>query len=304
MPFSHEVKAELIRQEPRKACCTEAEPLAALALAARIAADGVSMVTSHPGYADRLARQLERLSGAVPTVRRESGHIRIVVETPDACLRVLDALARIGFDPVTHRLAANAFSAACCRRAALRGMFLAGGSVGDPERGYHFEIVSRHGPAIQHALRLMHAEGIRPRVIFRPPLHVAYLKDGEQISDFLRATGAHGALLSFETMRVEKDMRNAVNRMVNCDTANSSRIANASARQLELLRTLDEGPGLGILPTDLQETARARLAFPELSIRDLGERMDPPLGKSGMSHRLRRLERLAEDFLASREPEG
>ena len=298
MPFSHDVKDELIRQETRKACCMEAELLAALVLAARISLEGITMATSHPGYAQRLARQLEALSGGQAVIGRDSGHYRVTLASPDACGKLYDILGRHGYDPVTRSLSKDAFLTACCRRAALRGLFLAGGSAGDPERGYHFEIVSRHEAAILLAVRLMRAEGIRAKTMYRAPLHATYLKDGGQISDFLLATGAHGVLLSFESLRVEKDMRNTVNRMVNCDTANSSRVANAAARQLELLRALDEGPGLSALPADLQDAARTRLEFPGLSLKELGERMTPPLGKSGMSHRLRRLERLAEERLA------
>ena len=300
MAFSHDVKDELVRQEPRKACCAESELVAALVLAGRIAADGVSMTTTHAAYADRLVRQMETLSGSPAVIRRESGHLRISVETPEGCLRLMDTLKRAGFDIAARRVSPTAFSAVCCRRAALRGIFLAGGSVGDSTRGYHLEIVSRYEPAIRMAIRLMRAENMRARVLLRPPLYAAYLKDGGQVADFLLVTGAHGALLSFESLRVEKDMRNAVNRMVNCDTANSSRVANAAARQLELLRVLERGPGLGSLPTDLYETAQARLDSPGLSLRDLGEQMVPPLGKSGMNHRLRRLERIAEEYLATK----
>jgi DNA-binding protein WhiA len=280
MAFSHDVKDELARQESRKACCSESEPLAALVLTGRIAADGVSMTTTHAAYADRLDRQLKTLSGAPVAIRRESGHLRISVESPEGCLRLMDALDRAGFDPVSRQVSPAAFSSVCCRRAALRGLFLAGGSVGDSARGYHLEIVSRHEAAVRMAVRLMRAEGMRPRVLLRKPLFVAYLKDGGQVADFLLVTGAHGALLSFESLRVEKDMRNAVNRMVNCDTANSTRVANAAARQLELLHVLERGPGLGTLPDDLHETAKARL-------------------ESGMNHRLRRLERIAEEYIAS-----
>lgn len=299
MAFSHDVKDELVRVENRKPCCAEAEVLAALVVAAHVTPDGILFNTSHPGYAERLAHQLERLSGTTPVVRRDSGHIRVAAEDPTGCLRILDVLSRYGFDPRSHATDPGVFSAVCCRRAALRGAFLAGGSVGEPDRGYHLEIVSRHEAAIRLVDRLMRMEGIRPRQGFRAPFHIAYLKDGGRISDFLRATGAHGALLDFENLRVEKDVRNTVNRVVNCDTANSTRVAAASARQLELLRALEEAGTLGSLPQDLREAAQVRLMYPGLSIRDLGERLSPPLGKSGMSHRLRRLERMAEELAES-----
>ena len=123
-----------------------------------------------------------------------------------------------------------------------------------------------------------------------------YLKEGQHISDFLLQTGAHESLMEFESLRVEKEMRNSVNRVVNCDNANSQRIANTSARQLELIRSLRDSRLLGRLPAELQAAAQARLDNPDLSLRELGELMDPPIGKSGMNHRLKKLENLAAGY--------
>lgn len=295
MAFSHDVKDELIRWENRTACCREAEALAALALAARLTPDGILMNTAYPSYAARWAEQIAVLSGADPVLRREGGHHQVALENPGACARIGELLDQHGFDPLTHAFSASSFSSPCCRRAALRGMFLAGGSIGDPGKGYHLEIISRYEAPIRLTARLLRAEGIRPHLAVRQAFHMVYLKDGGHLADFLRASGAHAALLSFETLRVEKDMRNAVNRVVNCDTANSTRVAHASARQLELLREMEKTGGLSVLPEDLREVARVRLTHPGLSIRELGEHMSPPIGKSGMSHRLRRLELIARE---------
>lgn len=218
--------------------------------------------------------------------------------------RLLAWMEDMGFDPDTRSLPAGIWSTDDCRRAALRGYFLAGGSVGDPTHGYHLEFTSHFDSPIGLLGRMLEDEEIQPHRTERSSLHVLYLKDGTQISDFLLVTGAHNGLLSFESLRVEKDMRNTVTRMVNCDTANSSRVAMASARQLELLRVLSGNPGLGNLPVRLREAAEARLAHPEWSIMELGESMDPPLGKSGMSHRLRRLERLAEEQISAANTES
>lgn len=122
---------------------------------------------------------------------------------------------------------------------------------------------------------------------------MVYLKEGQYIAEFLLQSGAHESLLAFESLRVEKEMRNSVNRVVNCDNANAQRIANTSARQLELIRFLRDSRTLGQLPAELQAAAEARLENPDLSLRELGELMDPPIGKSGMNHRLKKLENLA-----------
>ncbi len=301
MAFSHDVKEELLRADLTDPCCREAEPLAALALAARIDPHGISLHTAQAGYAARWAAQIAGLAGAELTLAREGGHHQARLADPAACQRLLARLAAYGFDPASRAFSASAFAADCCRRAALRGLFLAGGSLGEPVRGYHLEIVSRYPAAAAWSARLLRAEGITPRQSYRQPFHVVYMKDGGQVADFLRATGAHVALLEFESLRVEKDMRNAVNRVVNCDTANSTRVAHAAARQLELLRALGEEPrAMASLPPDLAEAARVRLTYPGLSIRELGERLDSPIGKSGMSHRLRRLEQIAREWAGGR----
>ncbi len=167
-------------------------------------------------------------------------------------------LERHGFDPLTHALSASSFGSPCCRRAALRGMFLAGGSIGDPGKGYHLEIISRYEAPVQLAARLMRTEGIRPHLAARQPFYMVYLKDGSHLADFLRATGAHAALLSFETTRVEKICECSQPGSSIAITANSTRVANASARHWICPR---DGQKRGFICSseDLREAARVRL---------------------------------------------
>ena len=158
----------------------------------------------------------------------------------------------------------------------------------------------RRPEAADSIIRLLSGCGIRTGVVHRSGHDVIYLKDGQQIADFLLISGAHQCLLAFESLRVEKEMRNSVNRMVNCDSANTQRIADTAARQLELIRQLSLTRGLSQLQDDLRAAAEARLENPDLSLRELGESMQPPLGKSGMNHRLRRLEKAAAELLGER----
>lgn len=178
----------------------------------------------------------------------------------------------------------------------LQAAFLAGGSLGNPSKSYHLEIsVRKLRPALQ-LQRLLEQQGIEMTLLRRYGYNVLYLKEAEQISDFLALTGAHIALLNFENLRLEKDLRNSVNRVVNCDTANSRRIANAAVRQSMLFRRLQEHEAWDALSEDLQEAARMRINHPDCSLREMGEMMDPPLGKSGMNHRLKKLEGIAHQL--------
>lgn len=171
--------------------------------------------------------------------------------------------------------------------------FLAGGSVADPNKAYHLELSIRRIEVAIQLQSLLDTFGIQMTLLRRYGYNVLYLKEGEALSDFLALTGAHISLLNFENMRMEKDLRNSVNRVVNCDTANLRRIANAAVRQLLMLRKLREHEVWSTLPQELRDAAQMRLDNPDCSLREMGEMMSPPLGKSGMNHRLKRLEEIA-----------
>ena len=181
---------------------------------------------------------------------------------------------------------------------------MACGSISEPAAGYHLELSLRRSEAALVAVGLLADQGIRGGIVSRHGHDVVYIKEGQYIADFLLLTGAHLALLDFESLRVEKEMRNSVNRMVNCDSANTQRMADTAVRQIGLIRRLSERGLLSRLPEDLKMTAQTRLENPELSIKELGELMQPPLGKSGMNHRLKRLERTSLDLISKLEDSG
>lgn len=178
----------------------------------------------------------------------------------------------------------------------LQAAFLAGGSLSDPGRAYHLEMVIRRLPAARQLVQLLAAYDLPAAVIKRYGYNVVYMKGGDRLADFLALTGAHVAHLDFENLRLEKDLRNNVNRIVNCDTANVKRMVDASARQLRLLDLIHDSGSWSSLPEELRATAELRMNNPDLSLRELGELMDPPVGKSGVSHRLRRLEKMAREI--------
>ena len=182
----------------------------------------------------------------------------------------------------------------CCRRAYLRGVFLASGSVNKPEGSYHLELVLGNEEYAAEIHRLMSRLGITAKNGSRKGKHVLYLKGGEQIARFLNLVGAHGALLDFENTRIYKGVRSQVNRLVNCDTANLHKTVNASVRQLENIRLIKKTIGFERIPSSLREIAEIRSEHPEASLKELGNLTSSPLSKSGISYRLRKLDELAE----------
>ncbi|CAM3941340.1 DNA-binding protein WhiA [Alkalicoccus chagannorensis] len=188
----------------------------------------------------------------------------------------------------------------CCSRAYLRGAFLAGGSVNHPDTAsYHLEIFSLYEEHGQSLLGLMNRFDLTAKMIERKKGFILYLKEGEKISDFLNVIGAHQALLRFEDTRIMKDMRNSVNRLVNCETANLNKTVGAAMRQVENIRFIRDEAGLDILPDKLQEVAELRIEHQDISLKELGEMLQGgPVSKSGINHRLRKIEEFAEKLRA------
>ncbi len=182
----------------------------------------------------------------------------------------------------------------CCRKSFLRGAFLAGGSISDPEKTYHLELTSRTSEQAGELSRLLEHFGLHARIIIRKGSYVTYLKEGENIVDFLNIIGAHKALMELENVRILKGMRNNVNRIVNCETANLEKTVNASVRQVENIKYIAEHIGFDKLPASLREIAELRLEYSDANLAELGQLMTPSLGKSGVNHRLRKMDRIAE----------
>lgn len=184
----------------------------------------------------------------------------------------------------------------CCRRAFLRGAFLAAGSMSNPRKGYHFEITCSVPEKAEQVRDVMNSFGVEARVIPRKRNFVVYVKESEQIVDILGVMSAHMALMELENIRILKGMRETVNRQVNCETANISKTTSAAARQVSDIVLIQRKMGLDSLPDPLREIAEVRLNEPEVSLKELGELLDPPVGKSGVNHRLRKLRELADSL--------
>lgn len=184
----------------------------------------------------------------------------------------------------------------CCKRSYIRGAFLGGGSVSNPEKIYHLEIVTRNESYANSLKSLINEFDLSSKTIARKNNFVVYLKEGDDIVNFLNIIGAHGALLDLENIRIYKGMRNNINRIVNCETANLGKTIDAAVRQIESIKYIKDFYGLSKLSPSLREIAELRLKNPEASLKELGEMLDPPIGKSGVNHRLRKLDKMAEEI--------
>ena len=184
----------------------------------------------------------------------------------------------------------------CCRRAFLRGAFLSVGSISDPNKGYHLEFVCTIPEQAEQIKELMGEFDIIGKIVRRKKYFVVYVKEGSAIVDLLNVFEAHKALMEFENLRILKEMRNSINRKVNCEAANINKTVNAAAKQIEDIIFLRDFYGLENLPEPLRQTAGVRLEYPDSSLKELGELMDPPVGKSGVNHRLHKLAEIAENL--------
>ncbi len=199
-----------------------------------------------------------------------------------------------GFEePVSPMLIKNS----CCRRAFLRGAFLCVGSMSDPVKGYHLELVTDNERKAFQIQQLIREFELDAKIIRRKKYFVVYLKEGSNIVDFLNICEAHVSLMQFENERIVKEMRNSINRRVNCETANISKTVNAAAKQISDIEKIRDRIGFSNLPQNLREMAMVRMEYPDASLKELGGYLVPPVGKSGVNHRLRKLSEIADEIM-------
>ena len=185
----------------------------------------------------------------------------------------------------------------------IREAFLQSGSISDPEKFYHLEIVFTEYEEALRIKQLIESFRLDGKIVERKGHYVVYLKEGSQIADMLRIMEAPMALMEFENIRILKEMRNSINRQVNCEAANLGKTISAAVKQVEDIKFISSKVGLDNIPESLAQIAKIRLEYPEAPLKELGELMEPPLGKSGVNHRLKRLSELAEDLRSRKEEE-
>ncbi len=299
MSFSSTVKNELCRLEKLDKCCLVAELAAALRISGTIKylnedEANVRIVTENAAFARRTFSLIKDVFDICPEVtarksKRLKKHVSYtLIITPAMGSKTILDSTNIVFKKLVKEN--------CCKRSYLRGAFLASGSISDPEKTYHLEITDKHRKSANELSILANSFGLNTKVIKRKGTYVIYMKEGENIVDFLNIIGAHASLMNLENVRILKEMRNNVNRLVNCETANLDKTVNASVRQIENIKYIENFIGFDNLPDNLREIAELRLKNKDLNLKELGELMSPPLGKSGVNHRLRKLDEFTEKY--------
>ncbi len=220
-----------------------------------------------------------------------------IVRLKEQVREILEDLAILeGHFSFNHQIPDKFTKKKVCKRAYLRGAFLAGGSVNNPETSsYHLEIFSLYKEHNQALCDVMNTFGLNAKTLERKKGFIVYLKEGEKISEFLNIIGAHQALLHFEDVRIVRDMRNSVNRLVNCETANLNKTIGAALRQVENIKLIRDTIGFEALPDKLREIAQLRLEYQDVTLKELGDMLENgKISKSGINHRLRKLDQIAE----------
>lgn len=279
-------------------------------MAKRFSLPAASLTTEHLEAARRAADLTAEISHVIVDLsaritRRQTYSSQVSVLGEDEREKLLHVFGHTGYEPNLRLNYAN-LENPCCTAAFLRGVFLSCGSVTNPEREYHLELVVPFQLLAQDLqLLLTRAEGLdlQPAVTNRKGSFIVYLKGSEQIADFLTLIGAPHNSMELMQVKMLKEVRNDVNRKMNFETANLDKTATASARQLIAIEAIQTHIGLEQLPEDLQEIARLRYENPDMSLRELGENLATPLSRSGVNHRLRRLTEIAAQFVSKQDVE-
>lgn len=312
MSFAAQTKKELTMIEAG-ACCNRAELSALVQMNGQIYEQnerlGLDVSTQNAAIARRiyvlLKGQFSELHTEISVrkqMRLKKNNVYIIRLSNPAQIKKLLAMLSLTIerDPLAlHQTGIDEklVSKACCKRAYLRGAFLAAGSVNNPEgASYHLEIASSSAEHSQALCELANAFELNARSIERKRGYILYLKEGEKIIEMLNLIGAHQALFKFEDVRILRDMRNSVNRIVNCETANLNKTINAAVRQIENIKLVDAEIGIDNLPPKLKDVALLRLEHPDMNLKEIGEMLDGKVSKSGVNHRLRKIEQIADGF--------
>ncbi|MCI9028511.1 MAG: DNA-binding protein WhiA [Lawsonibacter sp.] len=296
MSFALEVKSELCRTPLSRRCCAQAEAYGVLLYCNTFHAEQARIVTEHEAFAQRLPLLFKKaFKLTFDRLPQGGGKQTFSIENP-AKLAVLHQAFGSDLRALALHLNFAMVEEACCRSALLRGAFLAGGSVTDPRKGYHLELATSHHSVSREVLALMRELDQEPKSTQRKGNAVIYFKQSEKIEDFLTCIGAPLAAMEVMNAKLERDLRGKVNRRVNCDAANLDKAVEAAMSQVEAIRRLEGSGTLVTLPDKLREAAALRLAHPEDTLAQLAERCDPPITKSALNHRLRKLVELGKEL--------
>ena len=298
--FAYKVKNELCRTHIQRLCCARAEAYGALLYCNTFNTQEIRIITENPDFALRLPRLFRRAFDLKfdrqPEEQANTGKLVFQITDREKLEKIFHQL---GYD-LRQSLVAHVnfgiLEEECCRTAFLRGAFLAGGSVTDPEKRYHLELTTSHAQASREMSALLTEMGFMPRSVMRGGNSVIYFKQCEHIEDLMTTIGAPAAAVEMMTTKLEKELVNNANRAMNCDMANVNKTLDAAMEQCEAIEILQDAGRLEFLPKQIKETALLRLQHPELSLVQLAERCDPPVTKSCINHRMRKIMEIAREL--------
>ena len=298
--FAAKVKNELCRAPISRLCCARAEAYGVLLYCNTFTPSEVRIITENEDFAERLPKLFHKAFSVrfdrLPEENGGKGKLIFGITDRDKLSNIINIL---GYDPkqimVIH-VNFGILEEDCCRTAFLRGAFLAGGSVTDPEKRYHLEIATNHSQASREVSTLMEEMFFIPRTVQRGGDFLLYFKQSEHIEDFLTKIGAPASAMDIMTAKVDKEIRNGANRAMNCDMANVNKTLDAAQEQMSAIERLRGSARWDRLPEKLRQTAELRLEYPELSLMQLAEKCDPPVTKSCMNHRMRKLMEEAKEL--------
>ncbi len=292
MSFSSDAKAELCRSTSRKKCCALAEAYGVLLYCSTFSPREIRIVTASGAFAQTLPGLFRRaFSLEFDSLPDEgaTGKRRFLITDMQKIETIFRAFGNEASETITLHINLGMLENDCCKSSFVRGAFLAGGSITDPNKSYHLEIVTGHRSVSREFFSVLLELGFDPREAKRGAAYMTYFKQSDAMADFLTTIGAPISAMGIMSTKVEKDMINSINRKVNCDTANVDKTVAAAQAQLAAIRRLERDYGLEELPEGLQQAALLRIANPEVSLSDLALLSDPPVTKSCLSHRLRKL---------------
>ena len=292
MSFSYNAKAEICRLMPDNECCAAAECYGMLLYGNTFSMREIRIVTGSNVLGTRIVSMFLsafKTSFDIMPDEDESGKHAYVITDSGKISRIFEAYGFTKESLLAHHVNLGVLESECCSKSFIRGAFLTGGAVTDPAKSYHLELVTAHYNVSRQTYSLLLEMGFFPKETSRSGNYIIYFKQSAAIEDFLTLIGAPIHAMELMSAKIEKDVRNAVNRKVNCDTANVTKTVDASAVQIDAINKIKAAGALGKLPEKLIRTAELRVENPEMSIKELADMSSPPVTKSCMNHRMRRL---------------
>ena len=299
MSFSSNAKAELCQAKIEKKCCAVAESYGVLLYCNTFSPREIRIITASADFANRLPKLFKKafnLGFDVQPKETATGKRSFLITDAEKIKSIFETFGLEPDEHLSHHLNFGVIEEDCCRTSFVRGAFLAGGSVTDPEKRYHLELATPHHAVSRESNSLLLDLDFSPREASRAGNSLLYFKQADAIADFFITIGASNTAMDIMTAKVEKEMRNTITRQTNCDNANIDKTIAAAQAQMDAIRAIAKEYGIDSLPEPLKDAALLRITNPEASLSDLATLSYPPVSKSCLSHRLKKIMSIAENI--------